>query len=359
MRRRGRSALYTYLLFLFLFKLWTTVWAFSTDYPIFTSDAKEYITIARNLIEHGAFSSDTSPPFRHDVIRVPIYPLLLTVLPPKVLLLLQNVLVVLSSLVLFKRGMKVEGTLLLLSPTLSVFSNQNLTEGLYAPLMVFLLMYRGVLWGALWGFMALLRQATLVLFPPVALVLFWRRWRMAFLHLISFSLPVLAWAYLNYVMGHVFTPSAGFSTTLLVYLVGRFSDISNVISHEGFSHLGDWIRVVNSKVLSEILEHPVQAAFWWVSGSLLTLIKAIPRAYLSHTGNLWPVFYMGFYPYLLFLYRRAVGDRRLLFVWTFYTLAVGPLGDPRLRLPLEVITIVWPALREGERSQPPRPKTSE
>jgi len=336
---------YAYILVLCALKCYLTFVAFTTDYPLFTSDAREYLRIANNLLKYGVFSSDTHPPFRHDVIRVPVYPLLLLLLGPKPLLLLQHLLLALSSSLLFWKGYRKEGLLLFFSPTMAVFTNQNLTEGVYAPLIIPLLIYRGTLWGLLWGLMALLRQATLVLFPPLLVVVLWKRWKAVLIHLLLFLVPVLIWATVNYVYGRVFTLSAGFHTSLLVYLVGRFADISDVLAHENFTYLGDWIRLISWKVVSEIVKHPLHATFWWLVGSSFTVVKAVARAYLQPFGGFWPIVYLMFYPYLMYLYWRATRDKRLTFLWIFYVLAVGPIGDPRLRLPLEILTLGWPLLK--------------
>ena len=346
MRRSDLNRLfYAYIFLLCVLKCYLTFVAFTTDYPLFTSDAREYLRIADNLLKYGVFSSDTHPPFRHDVIRVPVYPLLLLLLGPRPILLLQHVLLAMSSFLLFRRGYRKEGLLLFFSPTMAVFTNQNLTEGIYAPLLIFLLLYRGALWGLLWGLMALLRQATLVLFPPLLVVVFWRRWKKIVIHLLLFLVPVLFWATVNYMYGKVFTLSAGFHTSLLVYLVGRFADISDVLSHENFTYLGEWIKVISGKVISEIVKHPLHTVFWWLVGSLFTVVKAVARAYLQPFGSTWPLVYLTFYPYLAYLYWRALKDRRLTFLWIFYVLAVGPIGDPRLRLPLEVLTLGWSLLK--------------
>lgn len=336
---------YVYIFALCVLKCYLTLIAFTSDYPTFTSDAREYLRIAHNLIEHGAFSSDLHPPFRHDVIRVPMYPVLLTIFTPKTLIVLQHLLLLFSSFVLFRKGYRREGLLLFFSPTMAVFANQNLTEGIYAPLLVPLLLYRGTFWGFLWGLMALLRQATLVLFPPLLAVVFWGKWRKLLLHSLLFLVPVVLWATVNYLYGKIFTLSAGFHTSLLMYLVSKFAHVSDVVSHENFLYLGDWIRVITGKVITEIMRHPYQSLFWWLTGSLFTVIKAVARGYLQPFGPLWPLVYLLFYPYLFYLYRRALGDRRLTFLWVFYILAVGPIGDPRLRLPLEVLTLGWPLLR--------------
>ncbi len=336
---------YAYIFLLCILKCYLTFVAFTTDYPLFTSDAREYLRIADNLLKYGVFSSDTHPPFRHDVIRVPVYPLLLLLFGPRPLLLLQHLLLALSAFLLFRRGYRKEGLLLFFSPTMAVFTNQNLTEGVYAPLLILLLMYRGRFWGLLWGLMALLRQATLVLFPPLLVVVFWRRWKKIVIHLLLFLVPVLFWATVNYIYGKVFTLSAGFHTSLLVYLVGRFADISDVLSHENFTYLGDWIRVVGWKVISESVKHPLHVVFWWLVGSFFTVVKAVARAYLQPFGGAWPLVYLTFYPYLVYLYWRVLKDRRLILLWIFYVLAVGPIGDPRLRLPLEILTLGWPLLK--------------
>lgn len=43
----------------------------------YSPDSYEYITIARNLIQHGVFSQDPVPPLTPDIYRTPVYPALL------------------------------------------------------------------------------------------------------------------------------------------------------------------------------------------------------------------------------------------------------------------------------------------
>src|SRR5438552_2794258 len=42
--------------------------------PVVTWDSGEYLRLARNLVEHGAYSLDTSPPFGPSIRRAPLYP---------------------------------------------------------------------------------------------------------------------------------------------------------------------------------------------------------------------------------------------------------------------------------------------
>ncbi|NPA80493.1 MAG: hypothetical protein GXO29_05545 [Thermotogae bacterium] len=333
---------------LLLFKLYLTYVAFTGDYATFTSDAQDYMRIAHNLKTHGIFSSDPHPPLKHDVIRMPIYPLLLALLGGKGTLVLQHLLLLLVVLLLWRRGWRREALILFLSPTVSVFVNQNLTEGLFAPLIALLLTVRVRVWGLLWGLLALLRQATVLLFPPILLVDVWRskRWSYALLHITLFLTPVVAWTGVNWLKGGAPIFSGVFTTTVAVYLVERFYDITpHIRAYSDIPQMGVWITDLQRVAFGWMLHHPVESLVLWLKETFFTVVKAIPRGYLYPFGPMWPVAYLMFYPYLLYIYRETVRSKALFGISLFYILAVGLPGDPRLRLPVEIMAIMWPVFR--------------
>ncbi|NPB02818.1 MAG: hypothetical protein GXO39_00150 [Thermotogae bacterium] len=333
----------SYILSLIVFKAYVTVVAFTGDYPLFTSDAQDYMRIAHNLRTYSVFSSDPHPPLKHDVIRMPIYPVVLSILGSKGTLLLQNLLLILAVMTLVMREEREKAMLLFLSPTVSVFTNQNLTEGLYVPLLVFVLLYKGRFQGILWGILALLRQATLLLFPPLLLLEGLRRrsWRFILLNALLFILPVGLWMTTNAVLGGAPIFSGVFTTTLTVYLMSKFTDVSSLLNaYNEIPTMGEWISNMTKVVFPWILSHPMETIGVWLKGVVFTLFKAIPRGYLKIFGPLWPLAYLLFYPYLLYIYRRILGDRGLTAVGLFYILGVALPGSPRLRLPVEILAIL-------------------
>ncbi len=344
--------IFLYILFLAFFKIYITVFALLSDYPTFTSDAKEYLIIAHNLKTHLTFSSDTTPPLRHDVLRMPLYPLILMLLSSKGSIILQHILLALSSYLLIRRGYRREGFLLFFSPTISVFTNQNLTEGLYVPLMTLLLLFpTSKIWGFLWGMLSLLRQSTVLFFPPLMWIISKNPKRFIY-HCLLFMIPIILWTLVNYIKSGFPIFSGVFSTSVLVYVVGKFTDISQIADHSKFESLGEWISMVNGFIISEILKHPVETLVIWLKGTLYTIIKPIPRGYLYPFGNAWLFVYLLFYPYILLIYKRLWEEKRLIFPLLVYILCVGAVGDPRLRLPLEVLIIVKDALLNADKDSP-------
>ncbi|MEK7757122.1 MAG: hypothetical protein AAB385_07905, partial [Planctomycetota bacterium] len=89
--------------------LFAAYWKTGTidGYALRSLDCGEYHTIARNLIEHGAFSQSETPPFVPDTWRTPGYPLFLAAImlvvgkSPIALVLVQQVLAVVNVLLLF------------------------------------------------------------------------------------------------------------------------------------------------------------------------------------------------------------------------------------------------------------------
>jgi len=83
--------------------LWVHFRAGSINAYAFRSlDCSEYYSIAKNIVEHGAFSQDSAPPFTPDTWRTPGYPLFLTLSmllfgkSPTALVLIQHVLAIAS-----------------------------------------------------------------------------------------------------------------------------------------------------------------------------------------------------------------------------------------------------------------------
>lgn len=76
-------------------------------YALKSLDCREYLQIAQNLAEHGAFSQDAAAPLRPDTWRTPGYPLFLAIpvflfgASVSLLILIQQVLSILSVLLLF------------------------------------------------------------------------------------------------------------------------------------------------------------------------------------------------------------------------------------------------------------------
>jgi 4-amino-4-deoxy-L-arabinose transferase-like glycosyltransferase len=68
-------------LFVFMFALSLRVlYVMIIGRGILASDSYQYLTIARNLIDHGAFSLDDMPPFGPTIRRAPVYPAFLALL---------------------------------------------------------------------------------------------------------------------------------------------------------------------------------------------------------------------------------------------------------------------------------------
>lgn len=116
-----------------------------------TGDSPEYVRLAENLARHRIFSLDTVPPFRPDIFRTPVYPLMLaaplatfgrSLVWPLVLQLVLSL-----ATIWFTRKLALEaklapdvaslaGMLVALSPNLAFLSTELITETLFTFLLV-------------------------------------------------------------------------------------------------------------------------------------------------------------------------------------------------------------------------------
>jgi len=120
-------------------------------------DSREYIALARNLASTHTFTRDTTPPFRPELFRTPIYPLFLTLplfLTPHsspgasflaLALALQLLLSLLTVWLAWKLGLELglppttaafAALLVGLSPNLAFLSSKLISEALFTPLLL-------------------------------------------------------------------------------------------------------------------------------------------------------------------------------------------------------------------------------
>lgn len=107
----------------------------------FSDDSFPYLTLARNMGQHGVFSQSVELPLTHDVQRTPGYPffLLLTGESPFVILLLQHLMIFICGYFVFRilknlthgRAAAAGAWLFLLMPYPAVFASLILSEALF------------------------------------------------------------------------------------------------------------------------------------------------------------------------------------------------------------------------------------
>lgn len=117
-----------------------------------TGDSPEYVRLATNLVHSHAFSQDSAPPFRPDILRTPVYPLFLAlplivdrssflVLALAMQILLSLAVVWLTFLLALELGLApvtsaIASVLVALSPTLIFYSIKLTTETLFVSLLL-------------------------------------------------------------------------------------------------------------------------------------------------------------------------------------------------------------------------------
>jgi 4-amino-4-deoxy-L-arabinose transferase-like glycosyltransferase len=131
----------------------TTLW---TKAVASIGDSREYVALAKNLAHHQTFSRDSVPPYRPELFRTPVYPLLLAapyivhrssfiVLALLVQLLLALGTVLLTwklalELGLAPRTAALAALLVALSPNLAFLSSKLVSEALFTPLLLICLL---------------------------------------------------------------------------------------------------------------------------------------------------------------------------------------------------------------------------
>jgi 4-amino-4-deoxy-L-arabinose transferase-like glycosyltransferase len=115
-------------------------------------DSREYVMLARNLVDHHTFSRDTTPPLRPELFRTPAYPLLLAasfivnrssfiVLALILQLLLSLLTVWLTWRLALELGLQpvtsaLAALLVGLSPSLAFLSTKLISEALFTPMLL-------------------------------------------------------------------------------------------------------------------------------------------------------------------------------------------------------------------------------
>jgi hypothetical protein len=150
-------------------------------------DAKDYITVARNLVQHQAFSLALSEPYAPTAVRPPLYSFLIAALwwgdnpPIRTLLLLQAFLGALTVLLTYLLARQVfgqrvailTGSLMILAPMSGYYTGRAMTEVPYT----FLIVLGAYIWiagrpissGVVFGLSTLMRPNTLMFLVLVAL----------------------------------------------------------------------------------------------------------------------------------------------------------------------------------------------
>jgi len=212
-------------------------------------DSREYIALARNLVVHHTFSRDTTPPFRPELFRTPVYPLflagaLLVVARPShpilraesapssplpfirlslfLQLLLSLVTVWLtwwlaSELGLSRESAGLAALLVGLSPSLAFLSSKLISEAVFAPLLLVCLLLlnryrltgraRDVVGAGICSGLLILTRPIATFFPFImAIYILWFRSegrkrsasvRNSFLLLAAASIVVVPWVFRN------------------------------------------------------------------------------------------------------------------------------------------------------------------
>jgi 4-amino-4-deoxy-L-arabinose transferase-like glycosyltransferase len=134
-----------------LIRGWVFVTVGKDERKFYTYDSSEYVILAQNLIQYGAFSQDTSPPLTPDTVRTPIYPLfigaglMLYGENFSIVILLQILLGSLSAVFTYFLAQKLElpafagliaAWIVSLDPVSILLNNRLLTETLFAFLLI-------------------------------------------------------------------------------------------------------------------------------------------------------------------------------------------------------------------------------
>ncbi len=189
------------------------------------TDSAHYLVIARNMIQHHAFSASTAPPYIPDISRTPGYPLFLFPFaalfasPIPWIIGIQMLLSALTSVLLWRWATPWSGRRGALGAALVLgcdwvtlaHSGMMLTETLFIFFFTLALMQtwdaleknpeRSGIAGLLWGISALIRPV--VVYLPFLLTALWfrkKKWGIVFLAA-SYLLPGL-WVLRNYHAGH-------------------------------------------------------------------------------------------------------------------------------------------------------------
>lgn len=215
------------------------------------SDSHDYEDIALNMMDHGAFSDDTIPPYTPDLYRTPTYPVLITIIYSLTgrsvsAVIMFHVLVgalsaalmipLADALNLSRRVGWLAGIVLAIDPLIDLTTFQLITETVFVDfllLAVFLLAIyfkkKDLRWLAgsavLFGIASLTRPIDQYL--PVALLpLFFIAggklqfrdvWKGAVMFLVVSMVVTYSWAYRNYSQAHLWTLSAIGDVNLLYY----------------------------------------------------------------------------------------------------------------------------------------------
>lgn len=165
-------------------------------YAFNSLDAREYFTIAKNLVDHGAFSQDVSAPFRPDTWRTPGYPFFLAAViavagkSPTAIILAQQFLNFLNMALLFSiarrrmsdRRAAIVSLLFLFEPYHLYYSFWLMSATLQTTLVlliwhVFERSTKPILLGLLCGALILTWPGAVLVTAAVFVLLFLRAWR--------------------------------------------------------------------------------------------------------------------------------------------------------------------------------------
>lgn len=196
-------------------------------------DTRGYLALADNLARGNGFSWDTEPPYRQNIVRTPLYPLILSGLyspfrNERPAIVFQVILGGLLAVLVFFLGQRVSGNGLLpgllaaCDPFTAIFGAMLYTETLFAVLLtlgVLLLFNRkNTLAGLAMGLACLARPSGVVL-ALAGMYPAWRKdWRGLWDFLWGFAALPLMWMARNYLVSGLFTLSSVSDVNLYVFL---------------------------------------------------------------------------------------------------------------------------------------------
>lgn len=196
-------------------------------------DTGGYLAIADNLLRGNGFSWDSKPPYRQNIVRTPLYPLVLSALyspfcDERPSLLFQVILGGLLAVLVFFLGQRVSGDgflpglLAACDPFTAIFGAMLYTETLFAVFLtlgaLLLFQKKNVLAGLAMGLACLTRPTGIILTVGGIYPAWKRDWTGLCNFLWGFLALPLMWATRNYLVSGLFTLSSVSDVNLYVFI---------------------------------------------------------------------------------------------------------------------------------------------
>lgn len=210
------------------------------------SDAEAFTVVARNLLEHGAFSQMTTPPWLPDGLRTPLFPFLIAIfawvgIPVFGLIFLQNILAGAAGVLLFKLGIIIFNNqrvgilaagLYAFEPAAVFWNSLVMSDNIFAFLLVlalYLFAQKRWFWFAFAMALATLQRPIGLYFFPLFLAFFIFHYRAHFSFkkfiavLFIFGLVIAPWAVRNKIVFNTFELASAGWWNLHVFTSGNFA----------------------------------------------------------------------------------------------------------------------------------------